>query len=313
MSFRMRHLLFVAVVALCACSVLAQSPDTPSPGAAAIMARVAANQDRAEAERAHSIYVQHVHVISRSGKTVRCQETTDTRITPTPTGSSRQLLKLDGRVLIKHSYVAYTQPVSRVYVKPVPAQTGGPPAASKPDGDMADDSHASFDRDLVEDLRNDLTGNNTKDGIGKGLFPLTSKMQADYTFHLIGREHMNGRDVFHLTFSPKDPHDYGWKGDAYVDSEAFQPVVVRTVASRNLPFAVRGLLGTNIPGLGFTVIYAPQPGGIWFPVSFGTEFKLHVLFFYSRQISLSLVNSGFEQTHVNSRIVPVQSAQGMKP
>jgi hypothetical protein len=55
--------------------------------------------------------------------------------------------------------------------------------------------------------------------------------------------------------------------------------------------------------LGFTVVYAPQPDGLWFPVSFGTEFKLHVLFLFSREIIINAQNSDFEKTHVNSKIV----------
>lgn len=46
-----------------------------------------------------------------------------------------------------------------------------------------------------------------------------------------------------------------------------------------------------------------QPDGVWFPVSFGTEFKLHVLFFFSREIIIDAQNSDFEKTHVSSKIV----------
>lgn len=58
-----------------------------------------------------------------------------------------------------------------------------------------------------------------------------------------------------------------------------------------------------MPGLGFTIIYAPQPDGVWFPVSFGTEFRLHVLFVIRRQIVIEAQNRDFEKTHVSSRIV----------
>jgi hypothetical protein len=61
-------------------------------------------------------------------------------------------------------------------------------------------------------------------------------------------------------------------------------------------------LGTNVPGLGFTIVYVPQPDGVWFPVSFGTEFRLHVLFVI-RQIVIDAQNRDFEKTHVSSRIV----------
>lgn len=301
---RMLRPFAAAAFALCSAALPAQPPAPAAPDADTIMARVAANQDRSEAERAHYTYTQHAHVTTRTGKTIRCEETTDSRVTPTATGSSQQLLKLDGRVLVKHKYVAYNQPMKHAGHGP------GDQQGIEVDLDLGDDS---FDRELAEDLRNDLTKGKTKDGIGSGLFPLTSNTQAGYSFRLVGREHMNGREVFHVTFAPKDPHDITWKGDAYIDTEAFQPIVVRTAMAHNVPFAVRTLLGTSLPGLGFTVIYAPQKDGIWFPVSFGTEFKLHIFFFFNRQITLSAENRDFEQTHVNSKVVPVESASVPAP
>jgi hypothetical protein len=114
---------------------------------------------------------------------------------------------------------------------------------------------------------------------------------------------MLNRDVFHITFTPKDKSDYGWKGDAYIDTTAFQPVLVHTTMSRNIPLAVRMLLGTNVPGLGFSITYAPQADGVWFPATFGTEFRIKFLFFYSRQITLYAENRDFEKTHVTSTIL----------
>jgi hypothetical protein len=296
----MLRLLPGIAVILWTIAAVAQQPAAavPLPDAAGIMARVAANQDRSESERAHYVYVQHARVASRTGKTVRCEEITDSRVTPSATGSTQQLLKLEGRVLVKHKYVTYTQLLK--------------PGARDSDVNI-DLGDNNFDRGLVEDIRNGLTSSKTKDGIGAGLFPLTSKSQADYTFHLIGSERMNGRDVYHLTFVPKDPNDFGWKGDAWIDVNAYQPVLVRTAKARNMPFAVRTLLGTSFPGLGFTVIYAPQPGEVWFPVRFGTEFKIHVLFLFNRQITLSAENHDFEQTHVDSKIIPVESADSTSP
>ena len=260
------------------------------PTAADIMAHVAINQDRAEADRARYIYVQHARMASRKGKTVMCEEITDYRVTPSGTGSDRQLLKLDGRLLQKHQYVTYT--------------TLSPKKDPVSDHE---DNLDGMDRDLVENMRSNLTSDKSKDGIGAHLFPLTSKSQLDYEFHLLGREQKNGREVFHLDFRPHDKNDYSWKGDAYIDTTAYQPVLIRTTMARNLPFAVRTLLGTSLPGLGFTVAYAPQPDGVWFPITFGTEFKLHVLFFFNREITLSADNRDFVKTHVSSQIVTDQA------
>ncbi len=262
------------------------------PTAVDIMARVALNQDRSEAERARYIYVQHSHTASRKGKTVMCEEVTDYRVTPSDTGSTQQLLKLDGRLLQKHEYITYTTLA---------------PKKEEPVSDH-DDSLDGMDRDLIENMRSNLTNDKSKDGIGAHLFPLTSKNQLDYEFHLLGREQRNGREVFHLNFRPRDKDDYSWKGDAYIDTTAYQPVLIRTTMARNIPFAVRTLLGTSLPGLGFTVAYAPQPDGVWFPTTFGTEFKIHFLFFFNREITLSADNRDFAKTHVSSQILDTQGA-----
>lgn len=254
------------------------------------MERVAVNQDRAESERNHYVYVQHARVVSRKGKTIMCEEITDSRVTPSSSSSHIELLKLDGRVLKKGQYVTYTTPLEKK-------------AGYKKDPDEFHDD--DIDRDLVETMRRDLTNDKTKDGLASRLFPLTSKDQSGYSFHLVGRERKNGRDVFHIAFEPKDKNDYAWKGDAYIDTVAFQPVAVSTALSRKVPFAVRTLLGTNLPGLGFTVVYGSQSDGVWFPVSFGTEFKIHVLFLFSREIIVDAQNHSFEKTHVTSQIVDV--------
>ena len=255
-----------------------------------IMARVAANQDRAEAGRRHYVYVQHARVASRRGKTLLCEEVTDSRVTPSPSGSEQQLLKLDGRVLHKHGYLIYTAPHT---------------AVEDPDDDVTIEI-GDDDRNLVETMRTSLLSSKSRDGISAQLFPLTSKHQADYAFRFLGRERTNGREVFHIEFRPKQKNDYGWKGDAYIDTAAYQPVVVSTSGSRKIPFAVRALLGTNVPGLGFTITYALLPDGTWFPASFGTEFQIHLLFLYHRDITMNVENREFEKTQVDSTIVATE-------
>ncbi len=160
-----------------------------------------------------------------------------------------------------------------------------------------------LDIDLVENLRKNLADDKSKDGLAKGLFPLTTEQQTQYLFKLEGRQTMNGRDVYRLSFRPKDKNDFDWKGEAFIDTQEFEPVVVYTEMSRKIPLAVRTLLGTNLPGLGFSVTYDRQPDGVWFPVSFGTEFRMRVLFFIARDISMSLANTRFEKTHADVRIL----------
>lgn len=263
----------------------------PLPSAAAIMARVATLQDHAQDERARYVYVQHATVTSRRGHTIHCQEITDIRITPSASGSREELLDLSGRLLLKGRYLDYHT---------LEAEKGHPEDNDSVSIELGDDT---ADRDMVENMRKNLLGTNSKDGINANLFPLTTKEQADEEFHYMGRERLNGRDVDHVAFRPKDKSDFGWKGDAYIDTVSGEPVVISTALSRRIPAAVRVLLGTNVPGLGFTVVYAPQPDGIWFPASFSTEFQIHVLFFFRRTILINAWNRDFEKTHVTADIV----------
>ena len=311
----------LVLVCTCACLCARERPHTDDlPSAESVMARVGENQDRSEAERAHYVYVQHAKMVSRHGKTVMCEEITDYRMTPSGDGSHEELVKLEGRQLTKHRYLTYhalppeqakieaseespqTQ-ASRQDENKDGSQNSKPKEEDRHDTIRVSISDDSMDRDIVENMRWGLIHDKSKDGISAHLFPLTSKDQADYVFRMIGRERMNNHDVFHISFRPKKKDDFGWSGDAYIDTTAYQPVLITTGMARKIPFAVRTLLGTNLPGLGFTVTYAPQPDGVWFPVTFSTEFKIHVLFFFHREIILDAQNREFEKTHVTSRIV----------
>ena len=87
-----------------------QDPATQHlPYAESVMNRVAINQDTAEAERAHYIYVQHAKMTSRRGNTVMCEELTDYRFTPSTDGTDEQLLKVDGRFLKDHKFISYSK------------------------------------------------------------------------------------------------------------------------------------------------------------------------------------------------------------
>jgi hypothetical protein len=244
----------------------------------AIMARVAANQDSSEALRKQYVYRQHSHVVSHKPKGGRLQreETADYDVTPTPDGTEKQLKHITGRYWNKGKYETFE-------------------ADQEPDGDGLDGS-------LVKSFRDDLLDDKSKDGLGKDLFPLTSEQQKNYKFTLLGQEMQEGRSVYHIGFRPKGSHDIAWAGEAFIDAAEFQPVRVFTKLSRRIPFAVRTLLGTDLPGLGFNVVYKRQEDGVWFPATFGTEFRLHAIFFINRDISVALENTGFQRTHVESKM-----------
>lgn len=329
---RLSSCLILALLSATYCVAQQKPASDALPSPESVMARVAANQDASEAERTHYVYVQHARMSSRKGKTILCEEITDYRFTPSTGDTHEQLLKVDGRMLKNNKYVTYDKLLPRdeekrkaaeeEQKKAKEAQAANPDASQnnskdsksgdkkkKKDKDKEKDpvfdpdSDETIDRDLVENIRWNLIHDKSKDGINAHLFPLTSKQQADYTFRMIGRERLNSRDVFHISFRPKNKDDFGWSGDAYIDTAAYQPVLITTAMARKIPFAVRTLLGTNVPGLGFTVTYAPQADGVWFPVTFSTEFKIHVLYFFHRQLFLNAENREFEKTHVTSRIL----------
>jgi hypothetical protein len=288
----------MAIARLLACllvSAVAMSQITAAPGtppstdnspltADAIMARVAANQDRSENLRKEYVYKQHIHVVTHKpkGRMLR-EESADYDVVPMPDGTQKQLKLLTGSYWSKGKYADFQ----------------GEPA---PEGD-------SLDGQLVRQFRDDLSNEKSKDGLGHDLFPLTSDEQKDYEFKLLGREMQDGRSVYHIGFGPKDKHDISWAGEAFIDAEDFQPVRVFTRLSRRLPLAVRTMLGTDVPGVGFNVVYKRQPDGVWFPASFGTEFRLRVLFFINRDISVSLANTAFEHTHVETRMKVIGTDQ----
>ena len=93
-------------------------------------------------------------------------------------------------------------------------------------------------------------------------------------------------------FDPKNKNEITWAGEAYIDAAEFQPVRVFTKLSRRIPFGVRTFLGTDCRALGFNVVYKRQEDGVWFPATFGTEFRIQALFFMNREVSVSLENSG---------------------
>jgi hypothetical protein len=290
-------LAFRLIAALWTAGIL-QSTDRPPLTAEAIMARVAANQDRSDKLRSEYIYHQRIHVVLQKANGTRMRdEVADYLITPTPDGTQRKLTAISGYYRHKGRYLEFK---------------GEPrPDADSVDGDMLND----FRHDLMEenstdgitnDLRKDSGEEHSKDGIARDLFPLTSDQQKDYQFKLIGESTEQGRPVYRVGFGPKKRSDYDWAGEADIDATDFQPVRVYTKLSRPLPFLVRKLL-VDLPDLGFNVQYERQPEGVWFPTSFGTEFRLHLFMVWGRTIMISLQNTGFQHTHVEHRITYQQA------
>lgn len=266
-----------ALVFISACSQLWAGGQAQPPSAAEIMRKVADNQDREQKARASFVYQQNIHVDTRrtSGKLAR-EERATLVVTPTPKGVEKKRQSITGRYWYKGRYVDFTG-------EPIPHSD-------------------TLDGQLVSNFRDDLTNDSTKDGLAKDLFPLTSDEQKDLKFELAGEQTVAGRKAWRIRFGPADKHEITWAGEALIDQEEFQPVSVYTRLSRRIPFFVRTMLGTDLPGLGFSVQYARVEKDIWFPVSFGTEFRLRAVFFINRDISVSLENKNFKRATVRSGI-----------
>ncbi len=272
-----------------------------------IMARVAANQDHSEALRKEYVYKQRIRIATHSKSRIVREETADYDVVPLPDGTQKQLKLLTGRYWNKGKYVDF--------------QSKSVPEAGNANGERFPElwnQHAdliqnlrhyepapettSTDADLIHNLRNYLSNDKSKDGFARDLFPLTSEEQKDYEFKLLGQEVEAGRNVYHIAFTPKDKEELTWAGEAFIDVAEFQPVRVFTKMSGRIPLLVR-TMWFDLPGFGFNVVYERLEDGVWFPSSFGTEFRLHVgpMFFFNRDISISLKNSGFEHPQVETK------------
>ncbi|MGD0362161.1 MAG: hypothetical protein ABSC93_14900 [Bryobacteraceae bacterium] len=144
----------------------------------------------------------------------------------------------------------------------------------------------------------------TKDGVPRGLFPLTAEEQRLYEYKLAGAEMHAGRKVYRVTFRPNKRQDASgnrgcWKGEALIDAEEYQPVRVYTDLTIGVPLPVRILLGTSVQGIGFTVTYRRVADGVWFPSGFGGEFSVRALFVFKQVVSVNVTNSDFRHTDVN--------------
>lgn len=258
-----------------------------APSAADIMARVAANQERAERLRSAFVYEQSVQVRMHrgNGKLAR-EERSEFTVTPTSDGTRKELTRFAGKYESKGRMVAYDKP--RHHYKDI-----------------------DIDGGLASELADACTNEkHSRDGVAADLFPLTGKAQSRYVFRLEGNQQYRGRDVYAIAFQPapgknwtEDENDgTPWAGEVLVDAREFEPVLITTHLARGIPFVIRTLLGTNLKSLGFKIAY-DRFDGAWFPVSYGGEFELRVVFFYKRRISLSMTNRGFRRADVESRIV----------
>ncbi len=250
-----------------------------------IMARVAENQNRSQQMRTSFVYHQNVLVrLNRSNGKLGREEYSEFTVTPTATGTVKECTLFRGKYMDHGRIIEF---------------------------DRSGYQHANvdIDADLARDLARDLTGDKrSRDGIEHDLFPLRSKMQRRYIFKLEGVEDYRDIPVYRITFVPKktsfdDDHNGAiWAGEVLVHRQEYQPVLITTHMVAKIPFAVKTMLGTDVQQLGFKVTYQKFDEGLWFPVTYGGEFKLKALFLYARRVGISMQNYGFRRAQTESKI-----------
>ena len=276
----MRRAAVFALAPLLGAITAAQCPDAPP--LEEILARLAANQERAVEARRTVVYQQETRIrfLRANGKVAR-EERRVYLVAPTPSGMEKKLERFEGRYEHKGRLLAYDKP-----------------GFTYKDLDL--------DGELIEDLTADLVNDRSaRDGIAADLFPLTRREQRGYRFTLVGCRVLAGRPALLLRFEPRREsagETKPWAGEVYVDPDEFQPRLVSTRLAWKVPAAVRILLGVSIRQLGFHVTFAKAGEGLWFPATYGTEFGLRVLFGYRRNITMNVVNSAFRRTCVESSI-----------
>lgn len=270
-------ILRLALCSLCPLTLLA---DGPLPELGDILRRVAENQEKAVAARLSIVYTQETRTrLMRGGGKLAREEKRRYTVAPTATSTEKKLDSFEGQYRKGGQLIPYTDPKFRYKDMDI-------------DGELMEG--------MTEDMVNDK---HSRDGIPKDMFPLTAKEQEHYTYRLAGVQKVNGVDAIRVLFEPKKgEEERAWAGEVLVDPVEFQPIRVVTKLAFNIPWAVKVFLGTNIRQLGFTVMYRKVAGGLWFPISYGTEFHLRVLFGYARTIALSLDNHDFRQASADSTI-----------
>ena len=207
------------------------------------------------------------------------QESRVYSVAPKPSATEKNRLSLDGEVHKGSQIIQYTDPKTE---------------------NSGVDLDGSLFRSLTDDLVDDKE---SRDGISKSLFPLGNDTLAKYGFQLLDTRVYKGCSTHHLTFAPKKgAEDANWKRDLYVDAAEYQPVQIATDLTFKMPLLVRAVFGTNIGQTGFAVSYQRVAENVGFPVSYGSEFRLDVLFGYQPVITMDLISSNLQCATARSAI-----------
>jgi hypothetical protein len=246
-----------------------------TPDAMEIMRRAAENVERAQAAREAWVYDQDVFVrLKRANGKLAREESRQYTVAPTEKGARRKLVKVDGKILEGKKEVTYDKQGFR-------------------------QNDRDIDGAIVGNLAREVMWRRNSMGLMAYWGPMESKNLEKYDFKLEGEERYRDYDVYRITFRSKE--DF-WEGEALIERNEFQPVLVTCAWTGKVPTAVTIGLGTNIKQIGAKITWKRFDKDVWFPVVCGGEMKLRVLFFYARTIAFSGTNRDFRKTDVQSSI-----------
>jgi hypothetical protein len=261
--------------------------------AAAIMAKVAANVENAAEARRQYVYHQQVRSsLVRTNGVVARREKREYSVIPGEKSTEKKLVAFEGQYRKGKELIPYTEPGYQY-------------------------KGVDIDGELIDDLTKSLVDEkDSKDGIPKSLFPLSSKDLYRYRFTMRGEGEQQGRHIYKIGFEPQKKElciqvggdhegdcDSAWKGEAWIDAEDLQPVHIQTDLAFSIPWGVRYFLGTNLKQVGFSIVYKRVAENVWFPATYGAEFRFDILWGYKRVVTLSLESSDFRRTDAQSTIV----------
>ena len=292
-----------------------------SEDAKSIMKKVAANTAASVDSRRQYVYRQRVRssLLQSNGK-ILCKESREYTVTPQAATTERKVVSFSGECLEGNQMIPYSQPA---VVQPGMSQSGMKEKGAKDD----------VDRESIAAVMNDLaTDPNSRDGIPPVLFPLRNEDLESYRFSLKGETTVKGRRAYDITFEPAERKgvciDIGddkskagvhvhlgaddpepertacrpWKGEVWVNAEDFQPVRIVTELAKGVPWGVRVFLGTDVRQVGFSLTYQRVAEGVWFPATYGTEFRVVALWAWKRTITMSMENTDFRKTDAQSTV-----------
>jgi hypothetical protein len=248
-----------------------------TPNALEIMQHVAQNADRAYAARSSWVYDLDTFVrLKRANGKLAREENRVYSVAPTEKGAQRKLVRIEGRILDGKKEIQYDKAGYR-------------------------QKDADIDGAITDSISREIMWRRDSIGLTAYWDPLRSGNLSKYSYKFEGEEHYRDYDVYRISWrsvSKDDP----WEGEALIERNEYQPVLVTSAWTGKIPTAVTVALGVSVKNIGAKITYQRFDKDLWFPVQVGGEMTFRVLFLYARTIAFSGTNHDFRKADVQSSI-----------